>query len=76
MINAVSVIVGPKEGDTPDRAKYSQVISYIFLSLFQLAFCTYIVINAFVWAMIYPLGSNGSNKFIFGKRERGQSGWK
>ncbi|KAF7803271.1 putative complex I intermediate-associated protein 30 [Senna tora] len=26
VINAVSVIVGPKEGDTPDRAKYSQVI--------------------------------------------------
>uniref|UniRef100_A0A2N9IJG7 NADH:ubiquinone oxidoreductase intermediate-associated protein 30 domain-containing protein n=1 Tax=Fagus sylvatica TaxID=28930 RepID=A0A2N9IJG7_FAGSY len=24
VINAVSVIVGPKEGDTPDRAKYSQ----------------------------------------------------
>lgn len=27
MINAVSVIVGPKEGDTPDRAKYSQVLT-------------------------------------------------
>lgn len=25
VINAVSVIVGPKEGDTPERAKYSQV---------------------------------------------------
>jgi hypothetical protein len=25
VINAVSVIVGPKEGDTPDRQKYSQV---------------------------------------------------
>lgn len=25
VINAASVIVGPKEGDTPDRAKYSQV---------------------------------------------------
>ncbi|KAG1335269.1 hypothetical protein COCNU_03G013880 [Cocos nucifera] len=25
VINAVSVIVGPKEGDTPDRAKYSQI---------------------------------------------------
>lgn len=25
VINVVSVIVGPKEGDTPDRAKYSQV---------------------------------------------------
>lgn len=25
VINSVSVIVGPKEGDTPDRAKYSQV---------------------------------------------------
>ena len=25
VINAVSVIVGPREGDTPDRAKYSQV---------------------------------------------------
>ncbi|CAM8986882.1 unnamed protein product [Rhodiola kirilowii] len=25
IVNAVSVIVGPKEGDTPDRAKYSQV---------------------------------------------------
>ncbi|MQL41511.1 NADH:ubiquinone oxidoreductase, partial [Escherichia coli] len=28
MINAVSVIVGPKEGDTPDRAKYSQGIKF------------------------------------------------
>lgn len=27
VINSVSVIVGPKEGDTPDRAKYSQVCS-------------------------------------------------
>lgn len=26
VINAISVIVGPKEGDTPDRAKYSQVL--------------------------------------------------
>ncbi|RXH99064.1 hypothetical protein DVH24_011389 [Malus domestica] len=25
VINAVSVIVGPKEGDTPDRQKYSQI---------------------------------------------------
>ncbi|KAK6932720.1 NADH:ubiquinone oxidoreductase intermediate-associated protein 30 [Dillenia turbinata] len=25
VINAASVIVGPKEGDTPDRAKYSQI---------------------------------------------------
>lgn len=25
VINAASVIVGPKEGDTPDRTKYSQV---------------------------------------------------
>ncbi|KAF5943930.1 hypothetical protein HYC85_018007 [Camellia sinensis] len=25
VINAVSVIVGPKEGDTPERAKYSQI---------------------------------------------------
>ena len=25
VINAASVIVGPKEGDTPDRSKYSQV---------------------------------------------------
>lgn len=25
VINAASVIVGPKEGDTPERAKYSQV---------------------------------------------------
>lgn len=25
VVNAVSVIVGPKEGDTPDRQKYSQV---------------------------------------------------
>jgi len=32
VINAVSVIVGPKEGDTPDRAKYSQVCS---LTLFR-----------------------------------------
>lgn len=28
VINAVSVIVGPKEGDTPDRAKYSQVYKH------------------------------------------------
>ncbi|GMN43498.1 hypothetical protein TIFTF001_012688 [Ficus carica] len=28
IINAVSVIVGPKEGDTPDRAKYSQGIKF------------------------------------------------
>ncbi|RWR96305.1 NADH:ubiquinone oxidoreductase intermediate-associated protein 30 [Cinnamomum micranthum f. kanehirae] len=28
VINAVSVIVGPKEGDTPDRAKYSQGIKF------------------------------------------------
>ena len=25
VINAVSVIVGPKEGDTPERQKYNQV---------------------------------------------------
>ena len=25
VINAASVVIGPKEGDTPDRAKYSQV---------------------------------------------------
>ncbi|URE48806.1 Complex I intermediate-associated protein 30 (CIA30) [Musa troglodytarum] len=25
VINAASVIIGPKEGDTPDRAKYSQI---------------------------------------------------
>jgi len=25
VVNAVSVIVGPKEGDTPDRQKYKQV---------------------------------------------------
>ncbi|EXC10939.1 hypothetical protein L484_004838 [Morus notabilis] len=25
VINVVSVIIGPKEGDTPDRAKYSQI---------------------------------------------------
>lgn len=30
VINAVSVIVGPKEGDTPERAKYSQVIPQAF----------------------------------------------
>lgn len=30
VINAVSVIVGPKEGDTPDRQKYSQVCSKHF----------------------------------------------
>lgn len=28
VINAVSVIVGPKEGDTPDRQKYSQGIKF------------------------------------------------
>lgn len=28
VINAVSVIVGPKEGDTPDRAKYNQGIKF------------------------------------------------
>ncbi|XP_078429247.1 NAD(P)-binding Rossmann-fold superfamily protein [Wolffia australiana] len=28
VINALSVIVGPKEGDTPDRAKYSQGIKF------------------------------------------------
>ncbi|GMY13124.1 rossmann-fold NAD(P)-binding domain protein [Fagus crenata] len=28
VINVVSVIVGPKEGDTPDWAKYSQGIKF------------------------------------------------
>ncbi|GMH30480.1 hypothetical protein Nepgr_032323 [Nepenthes gracilis] len=28
VINVVSVIIGPKEGDTPDRAKYSQGIKF------------------------------------------------
>ncbi|KAF2309589.1 hypothetical protein GH714_003974 [Hevea brasiliensis] len=28
VINAASVIVGPKEGDTPERAKYSQGIKF------------------------------------------------
>ncbi|KAE8653210.1 protein HIGH CHLOROPHYLL FLUORESCENCE PHENOTYPE 173, chloroplastic isoform X1 [Cucumis sativus] len=28
VINAISVIVGPKEGDTPERAKYSQGIKF------------------------------------------------
>ncbi|XP_072977863.1 protein HIGH CHLOROPHYLL FLUORESCENCE PHENOTYPE 173, chloroplastic isoform X2 [Typha angustifolia] len=28
VINAISVIVGPKEGDTPDRAKYKQGIKF------------------------------------------------
>ncbi|KAE8689464.1 hypothetical protein F3Y22_tig00110937pilonHSYRG00067 [Hibiscus syriacus] len=28
VINAASVIIGPKEGDTPDRAKYSQGIKF------------------------------------------------
>ncbi|KAK1276844.1 hypothetical protein QJS04_geneDACA023659 [Acorus gramineus] len=28
VINVISVIVGPKEGDTPDRAKYSQGIKF------------------------------------------------
>ncbi|KAL5555114.1 hypothetical protein UlMin_037350 [Ulmus minor] len=28
IMNAISVIVGPKEGDTPDRAKYSQGIKF------------------------------------------------
>lgn len=32
VINAVSVIVGPKEGDTPDRAKYSQVCIIIVIN--------------------------------------------
>lgn len=29
VINAVYVIVGPKEGDTPDRAKYSLVCTLV-----------------------------------------------
>ncbi|KHN48016.1 hypothetical protein glysoja_015486 [Glycine soja] len=29
VINAASVIVGPKEGDTPDRSKYSQKLSLL-----------------------------------------------
>jgi hypothetical protein len=33
VVNAVSVIVGPKEGDTPDRAKYSQVCSLTLLRI-------------------------------------------
>jgi hypothetical protein len=28
VVNAVSVIVGPKEGDTPDRQKYKQGIKF------------------------------------------------
>jgi hypothetical protein len=36
VINAVSVIVGPKEGDTPDRAKYSQVSFWKFLRWWKL----------------------------------------
>lgn len=28
VINAVSVIVGPREGDTPERQKYYQVSFY------------------------------------------------
>lgn len=36
VINAVSVIVGPKEGDTPDRAKYSQV-------------CLLLLFKKFIW---------------------------
>ncbi|TYI23330.1 hypothetical protein ES332_A06G157800v1 [Gossypium tomentosum] len=28
VINAASVIIGPKEGDTPDRAKYSQGVKF------------------------------------------------
>lgn len=34
VINAASVIVGPKEGDTPDRAKYSQVRRNLFVLQF------------------------------------------
>lgn len=30
VINAVSVIVGPKEGDTPERQKYNQVLEWFF----------------------------------------------
>eukprot|EP01018_Ginkgo_biloba_P014949 Gb_08986 [translate_table: standard] len=30
VINAVSVIVGPKEGDTPERAKYNQGIKFFY----------------------------------------------
>ncbi|KAF9597541.1 hypothetical protein IFM89_019501, partial [Coptis chinensis] len=33
VINAVSVIVGPKEGDTPDRQKYSQGIKFFKLEI-------------------------------------------
>ncbi|OVA19989.1 NADH:ubiquinone oxidoreductase intermediate-associated protein 30 [Macleaya cordata] len=33
VINAVSVIVGPKEGDTPDRQKYSQFGAYCLIQI-------------------------------------------
>lgn len=36
VINAASVIVGPKEGDTPERAKYSQVSLETLLDFFGL----------------------------------------
>uniref|UniRef100_A0A0E0JXS9 NAD(P)-binding domain-containing protein n=1 Tax=Oryza punctata TaxID=4537 RepID=A0A0E0JXS9_ORYPU len=38
VINAVSVIVGPKEGDTPDRQKYKQVrhMPYHILPIFHI----------------------------------------
>lgn len=47
VINAVSVIVGPKEGDTPDRAKYSQVNNaydqwgWIYFTIFLFYLCPY-----------------------------------
>lgn len=44
VINAVSVIVGPKEGDTPDRAKYSQVCSFTLVKIEILFF----LINAYL----------------------------
>jgi len=40
VINAASVIVGPKEGDTPDRAKYSQVCPLSLLRETNLIFLT------------------------------------
>lgn len=42
VVNAVSVIVGPKEGDTPDRQKYKQVrqMPYHMLPIFHVLYFT------------------------------------
>lgn len=44
VINAVSVIVGPKEGDTPERQKYNQVLlKFLTLKFFLKPFNFYIL---------------------------------